>query len=160
MVQFEGPGDRSHSMPFQILSHVKSSQEILPGKSDHFRVVKCPNPMAVAQVLFTNMVASFSTIESQALAVNQSGESGPQKVQDNYAKNKRDNSTATPLCRPTSNIQVSQNGGTPTSPKSFDHFSSPLVVCLCLFWGSHDCHSPPHPVNNPTPNKFQPAASC
>ena len=106
--------------------------------------------MAVAQVLFTNMVASFSTIESQALAVNQSGESGPQKMQDNYAKNKRDNSTATPLCRPTSHIQVSQNGGTPNSPKSFDHSSSPYSFVVGIPW-----LNPPHPVNHPTANKFK-----
>ena len=89
-----------HFMSLLVLKHVKSSQEILPGKSDHFRVVKCPNPMAVAQVLFTNMVASFSTLESQALAPNQSGQSGPPKCwQHNCAKKKETTNTATPLCR-------------------------------------------------------------
>jgi hypothetical protein len=43
------------------------------------------------------MVASFSTLESQALAANQSGQSGPPKCwQDNCAKKKE---TTTPQHR-------------------------------------------------------------
>ena len=134
MVQFEGPGDCSHSMPFLILSHVKSSQEILPGKSDHFRVVKCPNPMAVAQVLFTNMVASFSTIESQALAVNQSGESDPQKMQDNYAKTKE---TTAPQHR-FADLPVIFRFLKMGVPQIHPSHSTILVAHIVLLWGSHD----------------------